>query len=113
MHELGIAQEMFKVALDYAAKNHAARIAAFNIEISAAADESEDSLRFHIENLTRGTIAEGARVEISRVPAQAKCLECGHDFSWTVETMACPRCSSLRVRALSQDEFKLASIDVE
>ncbi len=113
MHELGIAQEMLKVALEYAAKNGAKRIAAFNIEISAAADESEDSLRFHFEHLTLGTVAEGARIEMTRVPALAKCLDCGNEFALESVVVVCPRCSSARIRVLPQDEFRLVSIDAE
>lgn len=112
MHELGIAQEMLKVALDYAAKNNAKRITAFNVEMSVAADESEDSLRFHFEHLTIGTVAEGARIEMTRVPAMAKCLDCGNEFA--LESAAvCSRCSGARIRALPQDEFRLVSIDAE
>ncbi len=113
MHELGIAEQMLKIALDYAAKNNAKRITTFNVEMSAAMDESEDSLRFHFENLTRGTMAEGARVEISRVPVQAKCLECGNEFDWEAQDQVCPRCSSPHLRAVLHDEFRLASIDIE
>lgn len=113
MHEYGIAQEMLKIALDYAAKNSAQRITAFHIEMSALADESEESLRFHFDHVTRGTIAEGARVEISRVPMPAKCLDCGNDFAFTTPTTMCPRCSSSRIRALPQDEFRLTSIEIE
>jgi hydrogenase nickel incorporation protein HypA/HybF len=113
VHELGIAQEMLKIAFDYAAKNNAARITQFSVAMSAAADESEDSLRFHFDHLTRGTMAEGAQIEITRVPIPAKCLECGNEFEWTAEMSACPQCSSARIRALPQDEFKLTSIEVE
>ena len=113
MHELGIAQEMLKIALDYAAKNKATRIAQFSVAMSASADESEDSLRFHFDHLTRGTMAEGARVDITRVPGQARCLECGNDFAWTMDTLNCPHCSSARIRVLPQDEFQLTSIEVE
>ncbi len=113
MHELGIAQEMLKVALEYAAKNNASRITQFSVAMSAAADESEESLKFHFDHVTRGTIAEGARIDITRIPVPAKCLECGNDFEWTPETITCPKCSSARVRALPQDEFKLTSIEIE
>ena len=113
MHELGIAQGMLKVALDYAAKNNAARITAFNVEMSAAADESEDSLRFHLDNLARGTAAEGARVEIVRVPLQFKCLDCTNEFALASPAVVCPRCSSQRAQPLVRDEFKLTSIEVD
>ena len=113
MHELGIAQEMIKIAFEYAAKNRAAHITAFYIEISAAADESEDSLRFYFELLTPGTLAEGARIQITRVPVTAKCLDCGNEFAWETPEVACPRCDGARIRPLPQDEFRLVSIEVE
>jgi hydrogenase nickel incorporation protein HypA/HybF len=115
MHEHGIAQEMVRVALEYAAKNNATRITRLDVEISAAADESEDALRFHLDTLTRGTLAEGATVAIARVPLQAKCLACGNDFVLTSDTLRaiCSRCSSVQVRVVDADEFRLASIDVE
>lgn len=105
---------MLRVALDYAAKNNAKRITQFNVEISAAADESEDSLVFHIQNLAQGTLAEGARIEVSRVPLKAKCLDCGNEFELTENLSTCPRCSSGRIHPqLIGDDFKLASIEVE
>ncbi|MCL5951685.1 MAG: hydrogenase maturation nickel metallochaperone HypA [Chloroflexi bacterium] len=110
---MGIAQDMLKVALEYATKNKARRITQFNVEMSAAADESEDSLRFYLESLTRGTLAEGAQVQIARVPTQGKCFDCAGDFLWTPDLVACPHCSSPRVRPVVHDEFRLTSIDVE
>jgi hydrogenase nickel incorporation protein HypA/HybF len=110
MHELGIAEGMLNAAIDQAAKSRAARIVAFNVEMSVVADESEDSLRFHLENLMRGTMAEGAHVNIARATVRGKCLACGNEFELDVQNVACPSCSSVRV---SLDEFKLASIDVE
>lgn len=115
MHEFGIAQEILKVAAQYAAKHNAKHITAFNIEISAAMDESEDALRFHLETLARGTLAEGATVAITRVPAHVACLDCGNEFEVKDDNILCPRCASSRVRshAPRHDEFKLASIEIE
>lgn len=114
MHELGIVQGMLKVALDQAAEHQAKQITAFHIEMSALADESEDSLRFYFETLTPGTPAEGACVEIVRAPSLCKCLNCGNEFK--IENaldLNCPKCGSPQVRLPSQEEFRLVSIDVE
>lgn len=113
MHEMGIAQDLIRVALDYAAQHHAFRIVQFNIEMSAAAEPSEGSLRFYLQQLARGTPAENARVEIARLPQQAHCLACSGDFEWSAEATACPYCSSPRVQPVLHDEFRLASIDVD
>ncbi len=113
MHELGIAEQMVNVALEYAERNQATRIARFNIEMSLAADESEDSLRFHFGNLTRGTIGENARVEIHRMAIRKKCSDCGTEFDWNESQSVCPQCACARARTIPQDEFRLVSIDVE
>lgn len=113
MHEHGIAQQMVSLALEQAQENHAQRITQFAIEMSRAADESEDSLRFYLETLTRGTLAENARFEIERVSVPVHCLDCGHAYEQENQADACPRCGSVRVAADSRDEFKLASIEIE
>jgi hydrogenase nickel incorporation protein HypA/HybF len=113
MHELSLAQGMLQAALDRAAQNDAKRITGLNIEISAAADESEAALHFHIQNLMHGTIAEGARMAIARVPARLVCFNCGRESAPRADQAICPHCASARVRPALQDEFRLVSIDVE
>ncbi len=112
MHELGMVQSMIDVALDYADKNQARKITAFNIEISQTADESEESLLFYFELLSRGTLAEGAHVDLSRVPAQARCADCGNEFALDISAPACPRCAGTNVKPIG-DDVRLVSIDVQ
>jgi len=113
MHEQGIAQQMVTLALQQAQENQAQRVTQFHIEISRAADESEDSLRFYLEMLTRGTPAEGAAFEIQRVPVRARCLECGGEFEPENLADPCPYCSSVRVIHAHAEEFRLSSIEIE
>ncbi len=113
MHESGIAQQMVNLALEYAKENNASKITQFTIEMSQAVDESEDSLRLHLELFARGTIAEGAQFEIQRVPVHLHCLKCGNEFSQEYLGEACPNCHSARVVPKVHDEFKLASIEIE
>lgn len=113
MHELGVAQQMIRLALDYAQQNNAVHITEFSIEMSQAADESEDSLRLYLETLSRGTPAEGARLEIKRVPSHFRCVKCGNEFEQEYAGQACPKCASARVIPKMNDEFKLVSIEIE
>ena len=113
MHEHGIAQQMVNVALRHAQDHHAQRITQFRIEMNQAADESEDSLRFYLEHLTRATVAEGAQIDIDRVPNHAVCLDCGSQFEPEYVGQVCPQCSSMHVTSHQLEEFRLASIDIE
>lgn len=113
MHEFGIAQHMVKTALDHAAKSNATRITALNIALGAMADENQDVLCFHLENLTRGTIADGARFNIERRSIQARCVTCGNEFTAPSFDLKCPRCGNRNARMVTQDDFALESINVE
>jgi hydrogenase nickel incorporation protein HypA/HybF len=113
MHEQGIAQQMIKVALQYASDHHVQHIIKFQIEMNQAADENEESLRFYLENLTRNTPAQDATFVIERVSARAHCQECGNTFDQEFMGETCPQCFSTRVIPEHPQEFKLASIDVE
>lgn len=104
---------MLDAALGAAKENGAARITGLNIQMSALAEESADSLRFHLEHLAEGTIADGARIDITSVPAQLQCLDCGKSASIDITMGICPHCASANVRPIIQDEFNLVSIDVE
>ena len=113
MHELGIAQEMLNVALDFAKQNNAKQITLFSIEISDGGHESEDALRQHLESLARGTIAEGARLEFTHVPQHFQCMHCGNEFTPSYFGEACPQCGSARVLPEMHSELRLTSIDIE
>lgn len=113
MHELGLVEAMLNLALEQAARQHAHQIAQFNVEISAWADESEESLSFYLDNLSQGTIAEGARIQIRRVPVRGKCASCGNEFEFPSRYAECPACHSLSVKTDRKSEFRLASIEVK
>lgn len=113
MHEQRIAQAMIEIALHHAEANQARRVLQMGIEMSEAADESEDSLCFYLENLTRGTIAENARFEITRVGLPVRCKSCGHAYEQHAWNQPCPRCADTRVESSKIEEFRLKSIQIE
>lgn len=113
MHEQGIAQEMVSIALRFAEANQARRVLQLGIEMSAAADESADSLCFYLEHFTRGTLAEHARFEIARVEVAARCANCGLEFQQHARAQACPRCADTNRVSSDSEEFRLASIQIE
>jgi hydrogenase nickel incorporation protein HypA/HybF len=113
MHEQGIAQEMVTTALRYGAENRARRITKLHIELSQIAHENEDSLQMYLEHLARGTIAEDAKFNISRVAVLARCVECGCEFEQHELLQVCPRCGTPIVAVKPFEEIRLTSIEIE
>jgi len=67
MHSLAMAENILKVALGEAENHKGKRIKAISIRIAEENFTETDSLRFCLEGMARGTIAEGASIEIELV----------------------------------------------
>lgn len=110
MHEFSLTQNILDVALKNADTKKLIRV---NLLIGEFSHEREESIRFYWQELSKGTLAEDARLLFQRVDAEMKCLACDLVFHPHDEVAICPGCHSHRLQLLSGDDVKLESIDVE
>ena len=55
-------------------------------------------VRFCFDAVARGTIVEGARLDIANVPGAGWCLDCGKTVALAERFGACPECGAHRVQ---------------
>jgi len=114
MHELPVSQSILEIALRHAIKGGAKRILAINLTIGDLTGFVDDSIQFYFDYLSKETAADGARLTIERIPARARCHQCGAEYAppdsriWT-----CPQCEALGGEVIAGKEFYVASIEVE
>jgi hydrogenase nickel incorporation protein HypA/HybF len=114
MHELPVTQSILEIALRHAIKGGAKRILAINLTIGDLTGFVDDSIQFYFDYLSKETAADGARLTIERIPARARCHQCGAEYAppdsriWT-----CPQCEALGGEVIAGKEFYVASIEVE
>ena len=113
MHELGVTQSILKIALRHAEQAGAARITEVNLVIGELASIVDDSVQFYWDMISEGTIAHGAVLTFTRIPAALRCQECGHEFPLNHHDYACPSCGSRKVIVVGGEEFYMESIDVD
>ncbi len=114
MHELPVTEGLLDVVLESAERHGAKRVVAVDLVIGDLSSIVDDSVQFYFDILSKGTLAEGAELRFSRLPASATCLECG--WSDTVQaplTPWCPSCGGARLRIEGGREFTISSIEVE
>ena len=66
--------------------------------------------------LSRGTVAEGARLTMTKVPLKLQCEDCLLVFGADVRgqrQIACPDCGSTCLKVRSGREFLISSITIE
>lgn len=110
MHELSLSSAILETALKHA---DGRRVRAVELSIGVLRQVVPASLEFYFEIVSRDTVCEGARLDLSIVEARVSCGACGAEWTLDDPVFRCPTCESSDVEVLSGSEFMVESLDVE
>lgn len=113
MHSLSIAENILEAALTEAEKNQRKRIRAMTVEIEDPDFRERDSLQFCLQTMARGTLAEGARLEIHVAGGLAVCRECAYAYTANDYASPCPRCGAINAELLFKRSHIAIRLELE
>ena len=113
MHEVGLAEGVLDIALDYAQRNDAKRIAEVTLLIGDMAGVEKDTLEFAFDSIKKGTIANDAKLVMHTAPIVGRCQKCGKEFHIDHYDFFCPECSDGVLELISGRELQVESLEVE
>ncbi len=113
MHELSIAQGILDIIQDEAGKNSIEHVSAVRLKLGKLTAVEPSSLSFCFGLITKGTLAEGARLEIESVPITGRCAQCGRDFTLEDPFCNCPVCQGFKIDILTGREFYISEIETD
>ena len=110
---MAITQSMFDLVLQHAEKAGARRVGKINLVIGELTGVVGESVQFYLDFLSKGTVVEGAALDVTTVPAKTRCRDCGETlemkrFDWT-----CSACGGKSLDAIAGRELYLESIEVD
>jgi hydrogenase nickel incorporation protein HypA/HybF len=114
VHELAVTESILGIVLKHAEGAGARRVMAIHLTIGELTGFVDESIQFYFDFIGKDTLAEGATLTFNRVPARARCHQCGQEFEpdpgmlWT-----CPNCESIGGDVVAGREFFVDSIEVE
>lgn len=114
IHELAVTEDILQVVLKYATENNARRVAGIHLQVGELRDLEEEWIQRYFDYLSRGTMAEGAKILVKRIPVTLACAECADLFHADIrqEEISCPGCGSKNIRLVSGREFLIEGIGV-
>jgi hydrogenase nickel incorporation protein HypA/HybF len=112
MHEMALAESMLELVEQTARGHHAARVKTVWLEIGALSHVAPDALRFCFDAVTRGSIADGAQLDIITTPGVAWCMPCGETVPLARLGDACPRCGSYQLTLTQGDAMRVKEIEI-
>lgn len=113
MHELPVTENLLEIVLRHANNSHAREITAINIVIGEMATIIDESVQFYWSIISKGSIAENAKLNFRRVKAEMECRDCGTNYLPEKGDFSCPECGGVSLKLKKGDEFYVESIDIE
>ncbi len=113
MHELSLCEGVLQILEESARRQGFARVKCVRLEIGGLSGVEPEAMRFGFDAVTRGSLAEGAALEIIQVPGQAWCLPCARTVAVQQRFDACPDCGSYQLQVTGGEEMKVKELEVE
>jgi hydrogenase nickel incorporation protein HypA/HybF len=119
MHEMSLAEGVLQIVEDAARNSGGAgdggflRVKTVFIEIGQLSSVEPDSMRFCFDAVTRGTLAEGALLEVIEVPGEGLCFNCNKTVPLAALYDPCPACGGYPVQATGGTEMRVKELEVE
>lgn len=112
MHEISLCEGILRVVEEQAAVQHYRRVKTVWIEVGALAGVEIEALKFGFDVVMKGTLAEGARLEIISVAAVARCDQCGASVMLQQRFDSCPTCGNFPLRLMAGEGLSVKELEV-
>jgi len=113
MHEMSLCEGVLQVLEDHAGRQGFSRVKRVWLEIGALSGVDPEAMRFGFDAVMRGTLADGAVLEIVDLPGLAWCLPCSKAVPVKARFDACPECGSYQLQVTGGDEMRIKELEVE
>ncbi len=116
MHELSVTNSILGIVLKHAESNNVQRVVSIKLSIGALSDLEEEWLQRYFDHLSRGTVAEGAKLRIQRSELTFSCRGCALEFSVAredLEEALCPECGRNEGTLISGTGYRVESMEAQ
>jgi hydrogenase nickel incorporation protein HypA/HybF len=113
MHELSISENILNIVENEAHKHNLKRIKEIIIKTGEISDIIPENLEYCFEIISKGTVAEGAKIIVEKLPIKILCLDCGKEFTIKKSNLQCPECNSKNLKLTGGNEFFIESMEAE
>lgn len=113
MHEMSLCESVVEIIAGEAERQDFQRVKTVWLEIGALSCATPDAMRFCFEAVTKGTLADGAHLEIIETPGQAWCEHCARTVEVKQRFDACPECGGFPLRLTDGDALRVKQLEVE
>ena len=112
MHEVSLVESIVALVEEERRKQAFSRVHSIRLHVGALGCVEPDALKFCFRAVTRGTIADGAILDIEMIPGMGFCAGCERTVAMSERFDSCPHCGSMQLRVTAGSELRLAEMEV-
>lgn len=113
MHEMSLAEGILQLVEEAAQREGFGRVMAVWLEIGELAGVEVEAMKFCFDVVVKGSLADGARLEIVATPGSGWCMRCAAEVPMHEALAACSRCGEFPLRVTGGTEMRVKEIEVE
>jgi len=113
MHEMSISESLIEIVEEEGRKHGFSKVRSVTVELGVLGHVEPEALRFCFDAVTRGTVAEGARLDICVIAGEGYCLDCGRTVPLMERFGACPFCGAYHVQMTAGDDLRIRELEVD
>ncbi len=110
---MSLAESMLEIIEEEASTRGFARVLAVRVAVGELGSVEPESLQFCFDVVCRGSLAEGASLQIERVEGRAWCMECARSVVLHERHAGCPECGGFQVQIQGGEELRLLDLEVQ
>jgi hydrogenase nickel incorporation protein HypA/HybF len=112
MHEMSLCEGIRQVIEDQARAHDIKRVKRVRVEIGRFSGVEKPALEFAFDVVMRGSVAQGARLEMIDLPGTAMCYDCMKEVEIDDRLDPCPDCGGGKLMPVSGDEMRIKDLEV-
>lgn len=112
MHEMSLCEGIRQVIEDQAKAHEIKAVKRVRVEIGRFSGVEKPALEFAFDVVMRGSVAEGAALEMIDLPGRAMCYDCMKEVEIDDRLAPCPDCSGGKLMPVSGDEMRIKDLEV-
>ena len=112
MHELSLCQSIIEIINQYVSEKENPIVKKITLEIGQLTGIDDSALRFSFDVITKGTVAEGAILEIMPIEGRAVCDTCQKIVILKNYYDPCENCSQFSSTIIQGNELRVKSMEV-
>ena len=111
MHEMSLCEGIRTVIEDQARTHNVEKITRVRVEIGRFAGVDKPALAFAFDVVMRGSVAEGAALDMIDLPGKAMCFDCAKEVEIEDRLAPCPTCGGGKLMPTGGDEMRIKDLE--